>query len=110
MLAAVEVFVLRVLMLVAFLAALFFGVRWAMGQHDAVVVGNVTGATQTAARAAETSAAGEQQQAATQELQTGVRAGQAISRASRVVSPPAAGQEQPMIGNDTLRNIVGQGR
>ena len=89
---------------------MLFGVRWAMGQHDAVVVGNVTGAAQASARTAETSAATEQQQASTQALQTGVRAGQAISRASRVVSPPQPGQEQPMIGNDTLRNIVGQGR
>lgn len=107
---AVEVFIVRVLMLAALAAALLFGVRWAMGQHDAVVVGNVTSAAQTAARGAETSAAGQQQQAATQALQTGVRAGQAISRASRVVSPPTASQEQPMIGNDTLRSIVGQGR
>lgn len=107
---AAEVFVLRVIMLAAIAAAVLFGVRWAMGQHDAAVVGNVTGAAQASARTAETSAAGQQQQAATQVLQTGVRAGQAISRASRVVPRPAAGQEQPMIGNDTLRNIVGQGR
>ena len=39
-----------------------------------------------------------------------VRSGAAITRAARVAPAPKPGEEQPMVGNDTLRDIVGQGR
>ena len=38
------------------------------------------------------------------------RSGAAITRAARVAAPAKPGEEQPMVGNDTLRDIVGQGR
>ncbi len=110
MLHAVEVFFVRILLLAGLCGLAWWGAHQLVGQHDQLTLGKTAGQAQASARASETSAATAQQQAVAVASSRGVRAGLAIGKASRVVPPAPASGEQPMIGNDTLRNIVGQGR
>lgn len=79
-------------------------------QRPALAAERTTVANWAQAQDASAKAANAKDKACAAAVQAAVRSGAAISRASRVVTPAKPGEEQPMVGNDVLRNMVGQDR
>ena len=79
-------------------------------QRPALASARTTNANWAAAQDASAAAANAFQAHCEAAQAAAVRSGAAITRAARVVSSAKAGEEQPMVGNDTLRDIVGQRR